>query len=355
MSYRPYRGSRRENKLKVIIAVTCVVVLFLIAISAFFITQEYLVFTAEGFRFNFPWQQQQEPDIAPDIPDDGTDVPDDEDINIQIEDATPEPQPQPEPEPEPEPEPLGFSIAELFTTEQILTQGVEPPGDFAITVKAPDGVWLLPDDQSSSEVTTSLSQLSEGVHSIAIASAMRDAITPREQRQAAVTTPNSLTWLDYDYISWFSPYSELTADFLISLLDACADAGFSELMLYNFQFPTVGQTDLITFEQDSEQLRVQAISDIALSLSEAAEQRGIAISLLLTQTAGAQLYDGNAGQDVTQLAQYFDKMYVQAETTDDVTFAPLIDALDGTDCAIGYYLSASLPQGMTDINAIIDN
>ena len=341
MAYKPYRGAgyygRRRHR---IFALLLVLVLFA-AVFLFFYMQEYIVFTADGFRFSFGAQDDETdssvaaPDTPPDlIIDDPIDPPDDDP-------AAAEPD-VPDEEPE---------SAAAEPTRALLVSGAEaldgsllrdPVNALAISVKGADGLSLLDEGGALPGAVSALRQ--SGGRAIALASALRDNTAPRDDIETAVRTGSGARWLDYDYIPWLNPYSEGTADVLISLAQACHDAGFDELVLQNFQFPTVGRTELISYGDHTES-RIEALTALLAAVREGAPE-GLSLSVVLTGEAAGSLRDENAGQDAAQLAGYCAHLYVQ---TEDPAFdlTALDGALDGTGCTAGLLLSSGeAPSGV---------
>lgn len=337
MSHKPYRGSGYYGRRRHKIVFLLVLLLFLLAVFLFFYMQEYIVFTADGFRFSFSSRQEEPPaDSSEDSPhlivEDPVDPPDDEPSNNTGSTEPDEPN-----------EPV-VSAAE---TRALWVAGVDeldsallrdPYNALALTVRDYDGVSILDSGTAAADAVSSLTE--NGGRAIALVSALRDNTAPRNDANVAVRTGSGARWLDYDYISWLNPYAEGTADVLIQLAQSCYTAGFDELVLQNFQFPTVGRTELISYGSQ-EPSRTEALTALLQAVREGAPG-DLAISVVLTDTAASSLRDENAGQDVSLLAPLCARLYVQ---TQDPAFdlSALQDALRDTDCVSALLLSGQQP------------
>ena len=339
MAYKPYRGSGYYGRRRHRIFVLLLLLLLFAAVFMFFYMQEYIVFTADGFRFSFGAQDDEtdpsvsDPDTPPDLViDDPVDPPADNDNPADTDITEPN-----TPDDEPDAEPAESTHALWVEGPDALDGALprDPLNALALTVKDFDGLSVL-DNTAVSDAVSAL--LQDGGRAVALASALRDDTAPRNDIEVAVRTGSGARWLDYDYVSWLNPYSEGTADVLIALAQACYDAGFEELVLQNFQFPTVGRTELISYGDQAES-RTEALTALLAAVREGAPE-GLAISVVLTDEAAASLQDESAGQDAALLAEHCAHLYVQ---TGDPAFdlTALTDAVSGTGCVPALLLSGS--------------
>ncbi len=342
--YNRYRGSRRrrQNRFKTLFLVLALLVM--LGLAAFFLLQETAIFTSDGFRF--PFGQQDEPD-GPD-PDDG------EDIQLEILPPQPgesapvspaEPAP-PAQQPLPEPVVLPQTMALYTDGLRLLTDKIALMGDIsaggltgaAFVVKTPDGISLVDDDDVSDGVSDQAAAFALEldnlqVEKIAVISALRDNVRPRTgHRSSALHTASGATWLDREYTSWFDPAGEDTLDCLLATIRACEAAGFTQVVLENFSYPTAGKLELIEYPDESG--RTAALTALAKALRDSTD---LPLSLVLTADAAANLTDGVAGQDVAALAPCFDRMYVPTGSF-DADLAALDAAVEGTACRVGLLL-----------------
>ncbi len=342
MAYKPYRGSgyygRRRHKIFALI----LLLLLLAAVFVFFYVQEYIVFTADGFRFSF---RPDEPAPSGDDPDDPP--------SLIIEDPVAPPENpggasgsgHSDPaDPTPDVQPAVPMRARLVSGADELRGLSEPFNALALTVKGADGLSLLSDGTAVSDALTALKQ--EGGRAAALASALRDNVAPRDDLSLAVRTQNGVRWLDYDNICWLNPYAAGTADVLAALAQACFDAGFDELVLQNFQFPTRGKTQLIGYGEQT-QSRTEALTALLAAVREKAPAQ-LALSVVLTDTAARSLTDADAGQDVAQLAPYCARLYVR--TSDPALDLTALAAAAGESGGVPALLLSgqSAPAGETE-------
>ncbi len=351
--YNRYRGSRRrrQNRLKTLLLVLAL--LAVLGLAALFLLQETAIFTSDGFRF--PFGQQEEPE-KPSQPDDGGDIqleilPPQPDTQAPDAPAMPDDTPSEPPLPA-EPAELPLTAALWVSGDGLLTDKVDlmrriSEGGLtgaALVVKTPDGISLVDDDDVSDGVSDQAAPFaleldSLEVEKIAVISALRDNVRPRTaHRSSALHTGSGATWLDREYIAWFDPTGKDTLGCLLATVRACEAAGFSQVVLENFHYPTAGKLELIDYGDAA--ARTAALTALAKALRESTD---LQLSLVLTADAAANLTDGTAGQDVAALAPYFDRMFVPAaDFTADLT--GLDAAVADTGCRIGLLLDhTSIP------------
>ena len=336
MAYKSYRGAGYYARRRKIIILLLLLFLLLAAVFLFFYTQEFIVFTADGFRFSFSPQEDTPGQTDSEQP-----------PELVIEDPVDPPEPNgsdpavpqnPDEDPDQNlPEDSSPLRAMHVTSDNFGVSSLQDPFNaLAITVKDVEGTLLI--DGNMADVTAGIGQ-ADG-QSIAIASALRDNTGPREDISVAVTTASGARWLDYRYISWYNPYAAGTADALVSLAETCHQAGFDELVLDNFHFPIEGKTELISYG-DQDLSRVEALTSLLSELRERAPE-DLALSVILTDTAASELTDGNAGQDVAAMAPYCAHLYVRTEDA-AASLSALDGALDSTSCRAALLLTAVQP------------
>ena len=351
--YDRYRGSRRRKRNRIKIIILVLLLLVVVSIAALFLLQDAIIFTSEGFHF--PFGREEKP------ADDPVDMPDD--VPLEIEDPQPTPglpppqQPtQPEaPQPMPEPEPevpvevraLLFPGSSLLTGREAVLQQASEYDYLALRIKAADGLSLV-DDGAHRDGTApdalSFVQALEGVEQpkIAVLSALRDNVRPRTvYRASALKVSSGSTWLDREYTAWFDPAGKDTLAALTAQLEACEAAGFTQVVLENFHYPTAGKLQLINYGEGT--VRRQALTQLAADLRQATD---LELGLVLTQTAAENLLDDVSGQDVAELAQYFDLIYLPAaDFSADLSLVE--SAIAGTGCRAALLVTkpADIPAG----------
>ena len=341
--YNRYRGSRRrrQNRLKTVFLV--LLLLVVVGVAALFVLQETAIFTHDGFHFPF---SNQEDAVTPN-PDDG------EDIKLEIQDpqtGTPAPDVPAEQQPEPLPEPVELprTAALLADGNRLLTDKVELLRQFsekglsqiAFVVKTPDGISLVNDDDvgdglSDQSAVFALELDSLEMGTVAVISALRDNVRPRStHRSSSLKLESGSTWLDREYMAWFDPEGEDTLACLLATIRACEAAGVEQVVLENFCYPTAGKLELIDYPDSA--ARTQALTQLANRLRDGTH---MALGLVLTEQAAANLTDDISGQDVAALAPFFDRMYAPGSFDADLT--TLDSAVEGTMCEIGLYVESS--------------
>lgn len=359
--YDRYRGSRRRKRNRIKIILLVLLLLIVIGLAALFLLQDAVVFTSNGFHVPFGSQQEQiaeEPPLNPD------------DIQLEIEapqpgnqDALTPGQSQQSTTPvESEPVVLEQTAALLLDGTALLADRADAlrrisEGSYvqmALRVKTPDGMALLNDDTVKDGVSPdseAFLQALEGVEvpKIAVISALRDNVRPRTSyRSSALHTGSGATWLDREYTAWFDPASKDTLSCLVAMIEACEAAGFDQVVLENFHYPNAGKLELIDYSDTPS--RQSALTELARQLREATD---LPLGLILTETAASDLLDSTSGQDVAELAQYFDILYLPAtDFTADISAVE--DAVDDTECRVGLLLTQpSLPPVGSTLDYIV--
>ena len=348
--YNSYKGSRRRKRNRIRIILLILLLLVLLAAAALFFLQDRAIFTSEGFRFPFsrdPVQEQGEPDDL-------------SDFQLEIEGGEPaapdSSSPSVPPAVEPVPAATEPPLAAWYVNGEAFL--ADPDGalsamqsagrtGLAVTVKTSDHQSLVPDAGSpQGGVSPQAQSFADRIAALeqkpaAILPALRDDLRPRSiHRASALKTASGAVWLDRTYTAWYDPTGKDTAADLLAQIGACEAAGFRQVILTDFCFPTVGKTELIDYSRISS--RTAALTALAKQLSEGTD---CSLGLLLTGEAARNLLDSAAGQDVMELAQYFDVLYVDvSDPAGDP--AVLESALEDTDCRVGIYAASpsQLPE-----------
>ncbi len=365
--YDRYRGSRRRkrNRIKTILLV--LLLLVVIGLAALFFLQDAVVFTSNGFHLPFGPQQDQPKQDQPLDPDD---------IHLEIEapqqgtqDVLQPGQSDPQstlpvqPTPvEPEPVVLPQTAALLLDGTALLADRADvlrqiSQGNYAqmaLQVKTADGLSLLNDNTVKDGVSPDSDAFVQALNGvdvpkIAVISALRDNVRPRiGYRASALHTGSGATWLDREYTAWFDPAGKDTLSCLIAMIEACKDAGFEQVVLDNFHYPNAGKLELIDYSDTPS--RQGALTELARQLRDAVD---MPLGLILTKDASDHLLDSTSGQDVAELAQYFDIVYLPASGF-DVDLTALEDAVNDTVCRVGLLLDQpSLPPIGSTLDYIV--
>lgn len=344
--YHNYRTSRKRKKARIRILIVTLVLVIVGIVAALFLLQDNMIFQSDGSWLSLPFLHretaQQPSDPASDVPDEP------DDIDLQIDDPQPQEQQQQQPDTIPAPEepaPRPIAAAKLFSGDAILSGSANQltaEAAVAVRVRSDGDEFLLPasEEHPVSGVSGKASSYADAVQKlsapVAVFSALKDQIRPRgDYRSSALHTESGAVWLDWNYVSWLDPAGEQTAECLLSQIEACKAQGFSQAVLTNFQYPVQGKTALI--HQPAGFSATDSLTALAKTLSEQTE---LPLGLVLTETAAKDLLDPASGQDVAALAPYFDVLYIPTATM-DLDLSTLNNALEGTHCRVGFFLSGN--------------
>lgn len=365
MAQRPYRGARARKRNRLLLVLTLVLLVLIVGTVVFFALQEYIVFTADGFRFDFPHTAQGEPTTEPPATEPPPQV-------IIEEPATTTTQPTTNLPPQ---KPQGLTQAVLVAHDAYVPSSPLSDEIFhqAVMIQDRDGVAHIPTDAYGENPTAQQQALADamaGTGDVAVFSYFRNHEGAARARRFAITVAGGATWLDGNSNRWLSPYeSDFENGYAdvdeetwaanpnafrvgYGLIQTCQELEVREIVLQNFHFPTYGKLSLINYpEDDSPQLRQEIITQraiaVRLSLASTATTQPL-LSCVLTETAAALFVDEVSGQNVMELAHQFDILYVP---TDDPNFdtGPLYEVVAGTSCRIGLWLTShTAPQREID-------
>ena len=168
---------------------------------------------------------------------------------------------------------------------------------------------------SSLTLAAKLSQLSavEGMHTVAVLNAFRDPILPYKAYGAAAIDSGSDFWLDANGNSWLDPATAGGNIIVVEMVKRCKSAGFDEILLTDFRYPTSADGDTTTITSVNENNKASSLVSVAKQVSNTIGNAEIKLSCLLTTAAAQTLVDAEAGQDVAKLAQYIDCFYVETD------------------------------------------
>ncbi len=340
MYYRipgPYKGYGHDKRRRRLVFFAVLAGLCVLAVSAFFILQNYLVFSADGVRLEFPFlQSKNQNDTTPG----DSDAP-------PLEVETPEPGGTETPPNETQTPPEATNVPEtvlhaVLADVSKLSDGeyrrdlMSLPGVNAIVVdlKNPDGSVTYRStaavegarENASDAVSEAIREFTEnGIYVIGRMSAFRDNIAPRTaMRSSAVKTASGATWLDYKSIGWFNPYREGTAQYLSALAKEASELGCNELMFYNFCFPISGKTELISYSDTEGVDRTTAVNTVLDKISKALSGSDMVLSVTPENSALPTGKDEKAGQDIRMLADLSGRIYFDAS---DAQSEALFDSL----------------------------
>ena len=351
--YDRYRGSRRKRRNQLKIALLVLLLLVVVGLAALFFLQDTVIFTNDGFRFPFAPKENTQKNDPPLDPDDvPLEITDPQPGSADLRPAQPATTPTAPTEAPTQPPVELPQMAALLLDGNALVQDSAAVlrrvsegsySQLALQVKSPEGIALLDDGLVAEGISADADAFAAAlekldVNRIAVISALRDNIRPRTgYRAASLKLDSGSTWLDREYLSWFDPTAKDTLPCLLAMIDACEAAGFEQVLLQNFRYPTTGKLELINYGDAA--TRTEAITQLARQLREGTD---LPLSMVLTAEAATQLTDGTAGLDIRQLAQFFAVLYVPASD-----FSADLTALDAavadTGCRIGLAVVGNAP------------
>ena len=312
---RPYRGYGQSKHRKRFVLLAVFLGLCLLAFSAFFILQDYLVFSSDGVRLELPFSLSKK--ISNKAGDPVTPP-----LEIEPQESAQEGTQAPPDNTVTPPEkvlvPATVLHAVYADVSKLSDSGYRKNllalpdlNAVVIDLKLPDGSITYrskaaaggASDKASDAVSEAVKEFSDnGIYIIGRMSAFRDNIAPRtEMRAAAVKTKSEAVWLDYKSISWFNPYEAGTGQYLAALALEASDMGVDELQLYNLCFPVSGKIGLISYSDTGD--RTATVNAILKEVSTALDGSKMVLSVMPEDSALATGKDLNAGQDIAEFSK----------------------------------------------------
>ena len=314
--YHSYRGPvrRRRNWAAWIFVPAALLLIALVAGS--FVLQDYIVYTSDGFHFDFgektPADPPQEAQPAPAVE--------------VLSEFTPLDTPEVSVEAGALPPEEALYLRAAYISPQSLSGGNLPEllraaaqsgyNTVVFDIKTPDGKIAFPsalsqavDDTESGALADAVASAKEnGLRVIGRITCFQDNLTPRSFPAMAFRTASGATWLDYSYTSWLNPYSSSACGFLQSLALEAEALGFDELLLDSVCFPTLGKTALIRYGETDGQSKTEAVAAFVRALCGAVEiPVGVRLESVKT--------DGEAeGQNAALLSAAADCLWLTAGT-----------------------------------------
>jgi hypothetical protein len=184
---------------------------------------------------------------------------------------------------------------------------------FVITLKAEDGRLTYTSgidcsflDSIQPDAPLDLEEMllkikNEGIFVVGRIYCFYDDTAPRKEQGMAVRT-SGVNWLDYNYHSWLSPYSESARDYLPSIATEAARMGVDEIQLYDVAFPVQGKTNLIEYGvPDSTANRTAALTELLTRMNTALKETGTFLSVVMDYASIAS-EENKTGQDAAAFA-----------------------------------------------------
>ena len=316
--YSSYRG--RGNKGKIFLAV--LLILVILAAVGFIIAREHMSYDADGnLRFTLPWQKETEQPQEP--------VPSG-DVVIR------------EPEQTAAQETVhGLLLSADPRTAQTWEEEQAAAGDdvtmLAMTLKDDTGHVFY---DSSAAVTGAVSE--NAARDTAREALMGRADLAKAARISCFHDPlaanadvegmglkNTGGYIFYDgnNSQWLDPGLAKARNYLLDLIREATAQGYGEIILTDISYPTVGKLDKIDFthaelaQDTSEEGRCYWIESFLREVRNALPE-GTVVSLELPADTIRSGYDGDAGQNLSELAPLVDRIYAQTTAAE----APALEA-----------------------------
>lgn len=296
-------GGRRKNGLKV--AIVVLVVILALAVGVLLWMQQYMVYSADGVKFHFPWSERTAQTATP------TPAPEETDSQLVVTD-------------EPSASPTQTAGTETLHAVEVpisaLKDGsaqslVEGAGGNAalFDMKGDDGKLTYVSSQalavslsasgSDSTVNTALKALSDaGVATVARVSCFKDPVLGYYEKYAILTN-SGYRWKDENDVRWASPSNSEVCSYLKDLCVELAGLGFDEIVLDNAGYPTTGTLGYIK-QGDAYNSAILAPNITAFydQVASALEPLGVKLGVMTSQA----LLDGTdtlSGQTAATLAK----------------------------------------------------
>lgn len=335
-----YRGRRSNGKPWLIL----VLVLILLAATAFLIVQRYMVYDMDGsYHFEFPWfrragdgQQVTHRGTRQDL-----------EIIIHRPDEPAEAQPMRARELDAPALAGGMSRALAELPEEINT--------VAIRLKTVDGDLLYPSAlpaaieakavAGSSIAESSLRELTASdFYTIARLAALHDSrFSFAHMTEAAIEQKayKNYIWYAPDSSFYLAPEKELARQYLVSIAREVASLGFDELLFDEFGYPAAGRLNNIK-TQGREMSQEDALALLADDLRKALRDTDTRLSLMMDENTVLSGANATTGQSLAVLAPRFDRIYVP---TTEENIPALLSALEPYGAALVPILDSALAEG----------
>ncbi len=339
-THNVYRGRKKSSFPKILIFILIALVLL---VCGFFFLQRYVVYTSNGFHFDFPFLNREEPaqtqKPATKPADDASTKPD----------KTETPAVTPPEKPAAQPVAMKAMEADL---SQIVQENVRSAliakakalgcNTVTLAIKTQNGKVLIPTTSEYAGQVSAAAPVNGAAEAlsalkaadlspIAVIDVCRDDIAPRALRDAALRTASGAVWLDRRNIAWLAPSSATTRDYLAQLIADCKTAGFDGAVLEALQYPSLGKTSLIVTDRDAD--RFAAVSSLAAAAKTAAGD-SFSISVALTESAASSLKDEASAQDVAALSKSCDALIADAPSDSVLQALKTAAQAQNTGCAV---------------------
>ena len=250
MRNRPYRGlraQRRRRRIRMVISLFLVVVLLLML--AYWLLQDYIVFSDGEVRVQLPWSQQQTQQQA-------QPPTDEEEPPLVIEGEEENNDSPAQSESELSQRTVAADTARLgeesYRQQLLALYEAGAIDSVMVTLKDEDGVLTYPSSipavQGTSALSSDAQQVGEGlaalreagVELVGVIWACTDNQMPMIDRSTSVHVEEGVNWLDRNSNRHLDPTSSSAIAYLNAIVEEAAQLGVGEIVLADWSFPTRG-------------------------------------------------------------------------------------------------------------------
>lgn len=349
--YGSYRGRNRGRTALKVLIVILLIVLILVLVGGFLL-EPYLVYTADGVRVELPFGQKDEgtADAAPSS-------------TLPVIVVTPSPTPEPQ----------TFRAVTLPLTA--LTDGTaaaqaEAAGADAVIfdMKADDGTLAYVSNleeamtagasASDPGLNDAIRTLTAGdLHVVARVSCFRDNTVPYYDNTTALRTAIG-NWRDAENTRWLSPARASARSYVAGVCRELAGLGFDEILLDHPAFPTEADGTLSNLTVGEAYPADSLAEQVDLFYSEVRSALADYPATMLSIVSTPEVLSGSdsqSGQTAAQLAEYADRIWVQADEVQAAAGAAALTA-SGMENAEDrmVLLTDALPADNTGCWAVLD-
>lgn len=342
--YSSYRG--REPWWKKLVAV--LLILVILAAAAIIFLQNHVVYDDAGrARIELPWDRGDTADRS-DLPDGSGSA----DLQITVEETAKAPETlhgaqvaaRPLTTADWEAETLRLSAA-ASQAEALELTVKESSGRVCYQSAAARGVSdsILRADTTTASAIASMN--GAWTYTVARVSCLLDPIAAKADVEGlGLKNTGGYIFYDGNNVNWLDPAKEGTVRYLCGIAEECAAMGFSEILLTDLSYPTVGKIDKIDYGQDVD--RTAAIRELLTAVKEtlAAEYPEVRVSVELPAeviTAGA---DEVAGLELAELAPLADRIYAVTTAAEAPALATAVTEAAAT---ADFVAEVTAPEGIT--------
>lgn len=347
---------RKRWYFPVALAVGIPLVLIAIALILFFSLQKYAVYTRDGVTLAIPGLTMESPDVtdesdSPNAPDAPTPI-NPVDVEIVVKEADySEVDLQPGQD-------LGavrgrYIRASQFSALATVTAATEEAAALVLEMKTPEGVlsWASASEIAQGYGVNGQADLQEmasalkdkGYYLVAELNCCRDTLLAKRSPSLSLKNAADEPYTD-ERGGWLDPYGMDMRNYLLSLMEELADAGFDEILLSGLSFPL--NDGVVSYAQDriGASTPRAAVSGLAVWLARNAPE-GVTVSVMLEKNAlyGTGKPDKESPQDAELFTRVFDRLYIQTDAVSLASDSSALSALTSNDLTLRFVPIAAEP------------